>query len=264
MSETLADDTPSHVPSDVEDGVAFTYDWYESFLDELVADGRQFRTYDESLTDGDVLLRHDVDWAPRNALEMARMEADRGVTATYFFLVTSPLYNPLHRPVRLLVREIEELGHDVGLHFSTHQHFSNEPADETLVDRVREERAVLEQVCEDLVDAVSFHRPPEWVFRESYDGFTSTYERRFFEEIDYYGDSNQRWREEHPLAGGLSSKAQVLVHPGLWGEADAGFVERLGDVASDRLDRTAEFLDEQFVEKQYNIDEYCEHLRVDG
>jgi peptidoglycan/xylan/chitin deacetylase (PgdA/CDA1 family) len=248
----------------VADSVAFTYDWYGSFLDELLADGRRFRTYDQPLEDGDVLLRHDVDWAPRNALEMARMEAERGVTATYFFLVTSPLYNPLHRPVRLLVQELEELGHDVGLHFSTHQYFEAEPADDVLVDRVLEERTVLEQVCSDTAEAMSFHRPPEWVFRESYEEFTSTYERRFFEEITYRGDSNQRWREEHPLAGGVPSKMQVLVHPGLWGENDAGFVERLREHVQGRLGRTARFLEDQFVEKRNNIDEYCEHVRVDG
>ncbi|WP_336036865.1 hypothetical protein [Halobacterium yunchengense] len=248
----------------VADAVEFTFDWYGSFLDDLRDAGYRFRTYDQPVEDGDVLLRHDVDWSPRNALEMARMEADRGVTATYFFLVTSPLYNPHHRPVRLLVRELEELGHDVGLHFSTHQHFAGEPTDDELVDRVRDEQTALAQVCEDPANAVSFHRPPEWVFRESYEGFTSTYERRFFEEIDYHGDSNQRWRGDHPLAGGRAAKMQVLVHPGLWGDEDASFVERLREHTNSRLDRTARFLDEQFVEKQYNIDEYCEHVRVDS
>lgn len=248
----------------VAEEVEFTYDWYGEFLDELLANGRRFRTYDDPLADGDVLLRHDVDWAPRNALDLARMEAERDITATYFFLVTSPLYNPLHKPVRLLVSELEALGHEVGLHFSTHQHFTGEPPDEELVARVQDERTVLEQVCEDTSTAVSFHRPPEWVFREAYDGFTSTYERRFFEEIDYYGDSNQRWRDEHPLAGDRSPKMQVLVHPGLWGETDAGFVQRLRENVSERLGRTATFLDEQFVEKRYNIDEYCGHVSVDG
>jgi peptidoglycan/xylan/chitin deacetylase (PgdA/CDA1 family) len=254
-------DTSGQVTTDaVAEHVEFTYDWYGEFLDELLDHGYQFQTYDQPVTDGDVLLRHDVDWSPRNALELARMEASRDVTATYFFLVTSPLYNLLHKPVRLVVEELEALGHDVGLHFSTHQHFTGEPDADLLADCVQDERTALEQVCSDPTDAVSFHRPPEWVFRRSYDGFTSTYERRFFEEITYRGDSNQRWREAHPLADGLPSKMQVLVHPGLWGELDAGFVERFRENVDSRLARTARFLDEQFVEKRYNIDDYCQHV----
>lgn len=240
--------------------VAFTFDRYGALLDELQSADRRFRTYDEAVERGDVLLRHDVDWAPRRALRMARLEADRGVTATYFFLVSSPFYNLMHKPCRLVLREIQDLGHEVDLHFSTHQYFEAEPADEALVERVDEERTVLERLVDDPVDVVSFHRPPEWVYRRSYDGFVSTYETRFFEDIAYRGDSNQRWRDDPPLADGVPEKMQVLVHPGLWGESDAGFVERLRAHERRRLGRTADFMEEQFVEKRYNIDDYCEFV----
>ena len=238
--------------------VEFTFEWYGDFLDRLLAHGCTFRSYRDEVRPGDVILRHDVDWSPRRALQVARMEAERGVEATYFFLVTSPFYNVLHKPNREILARLESMGHDVALHFSTHQYWSEEPPEGDLVDRVRAEQRVLLTVTHDPVNTVSFHRPPEWAVRRSFGGFESTYEERFFTDIAYRGDSNQRWREEPPLADGVPDRMQVLTHPGLWGEEDAGFEERLTALEDETLGRTRRFMDEQFVEKKYNIDEFCE------
>ena len=103
--------------------VQYTFDWYRDLLATLDERGRRFRTYDQTVTEGDVLLRHDVDLSPAKALETARIEADEGVRATYFFLCSTPMYNPVTGRLRRIVRRIEDLGHDVGLHFSTHQYW---------------------------------------------------------------------------------------------------------------------------------------------
>ncbi|WP_203229173.1 polysaccharide deacetylase family protein [Halobellus captivus] len=247
------------------DEVAFTFEWYGDFLDELCDHGCRFRGYEEDLAAGDVLLRHDVDWSPRRALRTARMEADRGIEATYFFLVTSPFYTVTHKPNREIFSRLEALGHDVGLHFSTHQYWADEPSEDALQERVAAEKAILAQVTDDPIETVSFHRPPEWVFRRTFPDFASTYEERFFSDIAYRGDSNQRWREEPPLEDGIPERMQVLMHPGLWGNRDATFVERLERLMSQTLGRTRRFMHEQFVEKKYNIDEFCDfEPRDDG
>jgi hypothetical protein len=238
--------------------VSFTYEWYGDFLDSLLDHGRRFRGYDADLDAGDVVLRHDVDWSPRRALQTARMEADRGIDATYFFLVSTPFYNVVHKPNREILHRLEALGHDVGLHFSTHQYWTEEPDEADLLDRVAAERQILSQTDATPVDAVSFHRPPEWVFRRSFPTFPSTYAERFFTDIAYRGDSNQRWREDHPLADGVPEKMQVLTHPGLWGRDDASFAERLSTLTDRTLGRTNRFMHEQFIEKKYNVDEFCE------
>lgn len=241
-----------------DDRMTFTFDWYGDFLDRLLSHGYRFRGYSDEIESGDVILRHDVDLSPRKALRTARMEAERGIESTYFFLLTSPFYNVQHKPNREIIARLEALGHDVGLHFSTHQYWNEEPSSPELVERVRSEQRVLVEVAEDPVSAVSFHRPPEWVFRRSFRSFDSTYEERFFTEIAYRGDSNQRWRDEPPLADGPPDRMQVLTHPGLWGEEDASFVERLSTLEDETLGRTRRFMDEQFVEKKYNIDEFCD------
>ncbi|WP_129116682.1 hypothetical protein [Halegenticoccus tardaugens] len=227
----------------------FTFERYGALLDSLTAADRSFTGYERSLLDGEVILRHDVDWSPEKARRMAEIEAERDVTATYFVLVTSPFYNVHFGEIRDCLAEIESLGHTVALHFSTHQYWDGEPADVELRRRIREEQSVLDTVTESMGSAISFHIPPSWTLDRSFEGVTSAYEPRFFSEIEYLGDSGQRWRTEHPFADGIPSQAQILTHPGLWGETDASFETRLRQQEGQRFDATREFLASEFLEE---------------
>lgn len=236
--------------------VEFTYDWYERFLTELLDAGYTPADYDETLSNGEMIVRHDIDFSPRKALTMGRIEADLGIETTYFVLVTSPLYNPFYKPNRSIWEELQSLGHTIGVHFSTHQYWDGEAPPKVVTERVQAERDALGSTVGDVSEAVSFHRPDEWLFKRSFGEFISTYEERFFTEITYRGDSNQRWREEHPLAGGFPDKLQILAHPGLWGSEDADFETRVSNETEYELDRIGRFMEEQLIEKRYNIDEF--------
>lgn len=141
----------------------------------------------------------------------------------------------MNETVRDCIERISDLGHNVGLHFSTHQYFESTPdgtdgtapSKSELVAAINRERSVLETVVGETVDIVSFHNPPTWTFRRSFDEFVSTYETRFFEEIVYIADSNQRWREDPPFEGGIPPTFQILTHPVLWGDRDAFATDRL-------------------------------------
>ncbi|WP_276261497.1 hypothetical protein [Haloglomus litoreum] len=238
--------------------VTFTYDWYRGFLRTLQDRGYRSRRYTEPPSSGDLYLRHDVDFSPRKALRIASIESEAGLQSTYLFLVTSPAYNLGFKPTREIVAEIQAMGHDVGLHFSTHQYWDADPGRRELRERAAAEFDILSGVVERPSRVLSFHRPPEWVFGRSYDGFVSTYEPRFFSEVCYLSDSNMRWRDEPPLAqGGTPDALQVLTHPGLWGERDASFEDRLRSEIDRELGRIRQFMLDQFVEKKYNVDEYC-------
>lgn len=231
------------------ESVRFTYEWYCTFLDRLRADDYEVRSFGDALGNGDVVIRHDVDLSLEAALAMARIEAERDVQATYCVLVTSPLYNVLDAKWREHVDTIESLGHDVELHFSTHEYWrnGNRPTEAELERRVAEERAVLETVTSDPVDTVSFHIPPDWALGREFEGFRNTYAPAYFDQIEYIADSGQRWRDEPPTLDDDGPK-QILVHPGLWGTEDGTFEERIEERASDactHLNRKAqrEFLD---------------------
>lgn len=230
------------------DRVAFTRDWYRGFLERL-SDSYRVQPFGTPVPPGTALLRHDVDLSVAAAVEMARVEAEMGLSATYFLLAGSPLYNLLDRGTRERVREIEALGHDVGLHFSTHTYWpaGRRPSDRALAARVRAEQEVLDAVARDPVDAVSFHVPPEWLLGEAVEGVASAYAPAVFSEIGYVADSGQRWRERSPLGGELPDRLQVLVHPGLWGEEDATFEQRVLGAAEAAGERARERARQEFL-----------------
>ncbi len=58
-----------------------------------------------------VLIRHDVDRKPANALAMAQLEARKGVLTTYYFRVVGSAFD------REVIRQVAELGHEVGYHY---------------------------------------------------------------------------------------------------------------------------------------------------
>jgi hypothetical protein len=91
----------------------FTYREYERFLDRLggrvVVPMRSF-----ARGEGDTALRHDVDSRLESAVELAELEAARGLRATYFVLHTAPYWDGPELLPRL--RRLQELGHEVGFH----------------------------------------------------------------------------------------------------------------------------------------------------
>lgn len=208
--------------------IAFTHQWYRQFLQELRANGYQFRSFSASLGDGDVVLRHDIDLSIDAAVTMAHIEADLGIESTYCVLLTSPLYNPNEVTHREALQTIESLGHDVTLHFSTHQYWPAEapPSTSEIANRVTEERSILETIVTPS-ETVSFHAPPSWILNREFDEFTNVYAPQFFDDIGYVADSGQRWREEQPVPESLSASVQILAHPGLWAQTDGSFTDRV-------------------------------------
>jgi hypothetical protein len=208
--------------------VEFTYPWYRDFLRRL-STRYDVGPLSAGLGPGRVALRHDVDLSLEDAVRMARIEADLGVSATYCVLLTSPLYNPLERAHRDGIEELATLGHEVALHFDTHQYWApeEEPDPAAVTAAVETERSTLDTLTDDDVETVSFHVPPDWVLDCEFEAFRSAYAPAYFGEVEYVADSGQRWREDPPDVDAIGESAQVLTHPGLWGDSDAEFEHRV-------------------------------------
>lgn len=229
--------------------MAFTYQWYQRFLQELRANGYRFRPFSASIGYGDIVLRHDMDLSVDAAVTMAHIEADLGIEATYCVLLTSPLYNPHEATHRAALQEIESLGHDVALHFNSHEYWPADepPATADLETRVREEQSILERIVSPS-ETVSFHSPPSWVLGREFDGFRNTYAPALSEAIGYVADSGQRWRADPPSVDDFPDTAQVLTHPGLWGREDAGFGDCVEAAITASCDHTNRRTREQFLD----------------
>ncbi len=97
----------------------FTFDNYRRLVASLV--GRRLTVvtvagfFESRPTDRFFVLRHDVEWDPYKALDLARLESSLGIASTYYF----------HGPHRARVfnvtvmREVEAMGHEVGYHYET-------------------------------------------------------------------------------------------------------------------------------------------------
>ncbi len=73
-----------------------------------------FQTFEEYIQNPKekvVILRHDVDRKPGNALKTARLEDELGIKATYFFRTIPHTFKPE------IIKEIAGMGHEIGYHY---------------------------------------------------------------------------------------------------------------------------------------------------
>lgn len=188
---------------------------YEDFLQAPLDRGYRFVFFDEQDgPDRQLILRHDIDFDTSFALQMARIESEMGVKATYFFLMRSELYNLLSAPNIRNVTEIKELGHRISLHFDPVIY-------DDFQEGFRQEVALFQQQFDVEVQVVSIHRPN--AFFQEYDapimGVEHTYQSKFFRKIKYFADSRGEWRYGHPFdseAFGQGKTLQILIHPIWW------------------------------------------------
>jgi hypothetical protein len=97
-----------------------TYARYAAFLQRLTAFGAVVAPLRELWEDRsqDRLrfgVRHDVDLRLDAALQLGRIEREHGVRTTYYVLHSAPYYSDPELIPRL--RELQALGHEVGLHY---------------------------------------------------------------------------------------------------------------------------------------------------
>ena len=71
----------------------------------------QSRSIAKSLPRPLVLLRHDVDRKPQNALRMAKLENKLGIKTSYYFRIVPESYD------ENIIKQIADLGHEIGYHY---------------------------------------------------------------------------------------------------------------------------------------------------
>lgn len=171
-----------------------------------------------------LLWRHDCDLSLNRALVLAQIEAEEGLRSTFFLNPHSEYYNLLQANQALLVLEIFNLGHDIGLHFDA-GYYGNITKLELEV-LMNQEASWLEQIFGRKPLVFSFHNPVSSHLQfedESYGGLLNCYSRRFKTEVGYCSDSNGYWRFRSlsdVLTQAVDPCLQVLTHPGWWQDAE--------------------------------------------
>lgn len=92
----------------------FTPKIYKQLLESFQDNGYSFQTFEEFITKPNekvIVLRHDVDRMPKNALELAIIEQSLGIKATYFYRIVKEVDVPE------LIEAVRDLGHEIAYHY---------------------------------------------------------------------------------------------------------------------------------------------------
>ena len=183
------------------------------------------------------LIRHDVDFSVSSALRMAALEADLGLSATYFLLFSGD-YNLLAPENSRFPRALTEMGHEVGLHYDSAAVAAFAP--DEAVELLRAQAVLLGMLAGAPVRVIARHSP-SFGGRDPMEGteFINAYDPRFTTEITYISDSCGAWRDHAVEALGadeLPSNVQLLVHPIFWDDDAADRWTRLERLRLARLE----------------------------
>jgi hypothetical protein len=165
-----------------------------------------------------IVLRHDVDYALEDALPLARLEAEVGVSATYLVLPHAH-YNPFGNPGFGILRAIVGLGHALGVHYDPSFYAAHALAPAATL---RQEAARLAAAFDTPVRVVAEHKPGRSPLPPpDLTGFIDAYVSALTRDVKYLSDSCQFWREGcfcGRLEAASVPRLQILTHPEWWSE----------------------------------------------
>lgn len=198
------------------DVMDFTYNSYKYMVTQLQKNGYTICGYDNYENYNKcAILRHDMDESLESAIPLAEIEHNLGVSATYFVLLSTDLYNIASNKSLGLISQIRSLGHNIGLHFDEAKYCNFED----IVKAVEREKYILALILDMPITAVSMHRPSKKTLAANYefDNAVNTYSKNFFEEFKYVSDSRCLWREPvlDIIKSNQHNRLQILTHP-IW------------------------------------------------
>lgn len=197
-------------------------------------------------TDKFIILRHDVEFSPRRAYNLALLENQENISSTYFFQLTNNAYNILSGENITRLKEIHYMGHHIGLHF--HLHGSNDLNE--IKNRIKYECEILSKALAINIDRFSFHRPSSLVLENNIEipGIINAYNPLYFtyvkdvadidfqKHVKYIADSRNEWSYTSPWTYPCLElfeyypKLQILCHPYSWCHESFNVLENLKSV----------------------------------
>lgn len=225
----------------------FTYRGYRSLLQLLRENQYTFTNYHEyEAHQRCVILRHDIDNSISQAVRLAEVEAEAGVKSTWFLLLRTDFYNPASASSLTALRRMQQMGHEIGLHFDEALY-----PDETLeqiTGKILREKDILSDILQTPVTAVSMHRPSKAMLAADLpiDGMINSYGQTFFRDFKYLSDSRCRWREpvEDIICSGAYNRLHILTHAFWYHEQERDITESVGAfIRSAKGERYSQMMD---------------------
>lgn len=145
-----------------------------------------------------VIMRHDIDRLPGNALKTAKIEQELGIRATYYFRACKHVFRPS------ILKQISDMGHEVGYHYET---LSESRGDyEKAIELFRLNLDNFRKICD--IKTICMHGRPlsiydnrdMWNFSNYRDfGIIGEAYLSFEEGFNYFTDTGRTWGRGHNI-----------------------------------------------------------------
>lgn len=172
-------------------------------------------------------IRHDVEFSVLRAFDLAKFECENlGIKTNYFFQIKNNCYNLISNKNIELVKKIQKMGHNIGLHFN----YSGSNNQNKIKKELFNQFNILNKYFKNIKNYFTPHRPNQMksLQKSEIRGLINLYTRNYFTPYDkiknnynlplYVADSRGKWKFIHPLNINLKKhkKIQVNFHPDLW------------------------------------------------
>lgn len=185
----------------------FRKESYALFLEDALARNYSIKQVKELSSKTDftqekaIYMRHDVDYSLDYALHMAEVETFYNVRTSYFVMTHSDFYSALSPHSQKIIKLIQRLGHEVGLHYVRGSNLSLQ-------------LDILESVT-GRVHSIACHKPDQlnFVFTDR----VNSYDPEIMQKLTYISDSSMAWRKHTPIEFIKTGQSfQCLTHPVWW------------------------------------------------
>lgn len=190
----------------------FTYKHYKEILKKVKS--CYYYRFDEYKLSKEskkaIFLRHDVDSSLEHTLRIGKIEHSLGIPSTFFIRVHAIHYNPISYNSIKIVKQLIDMGHEIGIHL-----------EHTFCNTFRIEKEMLEHNYDIRIKSRSTHEPRGEQFPSL--GLNDAYSPKFFKHMKYLSDSaiipltKGRWRKGCPCQTvDKYDRIQLLTHPIHW------------------------------------------------
>ena len=179
-------------------------------------------------TESFAIVRHDIEFSPYRALNLAKIDHDLGIKSSFFIQLRNNCYNALSTENLDIVNHILSLGHSVGAHINTSSLFTY---DEKYISKfITQDILTLEKYTGAKIDRFSFHRPTKNQLKNPVriPNIINAYDNLYFHYFEektpinlkvlYLADSNHQWKWGKPTLDNFArhKKLHINFHPFSW------------------------------------------------
>lgn len=230
-------------------GCNFSLEHYFETLKIAKSQGYLLQTVSESrlLTKhARIILRHDVDFIPEYALKMAKAEHENDIHSTYYILLRDDYYNPLSKRNIKIIQEINDMGHEIGLHYDSRFATTNS--------KLEHELTILSDLIGRRIESIAAHTPNEIKRLTGKNYLEDEINLEKLNVIEsksvdakYISDSGRQWREgcmcqhigKHKNEHDGLRDLQILTHPFWWADNSQSIkseLEKFKKIQKDKFD----------------------------